>query len=527
MIRQQAIYLHNDYYADRPKYGIANRFTGLAAELNDDLYTVLKDPDTNTEDLPDFILQALSELGFGPQESGSDWWQKWQHHMLVVPAHVPAIYTLNTLPAKIYRVDPLFDCLLPRTAEPPTVVQDLLGPVHIDLLRFAEAEGCLRDFIDAHEYPPAEVLDGLLFLNDPNRQLIRLVDPKIFQSSLKAPYHFPYQNHLRTASATAPTGYYEGLDIDGLWNFDWIETTVAHSFREPNAMLGGQPFGAAFLSAVSSHKDVSGDAEILEVGGGSGQLAKALITHLPDEQKINYTLQDLSPKLLARQKQTLKGLGAISFHCANAEESLPKQDAYDLIISNEVIADLSMADAGPGQKTPEGCMAFIRNVVQALKPGGKAFITEFGNLASGNDCVHHLNHTEHSIHFGALIDFAESLNARAHAIPMAEFLGADSTTPLLCGQQEKYLTLRTMLRDVGHDLDFRAYDQSEFDDMLGKTIRRTGCGRLDFAPASDGLHFGPDLRQFLVLIIEKPTHATSGAQHHINKEQAARAGGAL
>lgn len=525
------VFLRNAFYPERSPYGVAHRFTGLAHELSPEMHAALHGDGGLAPDARAALLDIFGGLGFETVEEGSTdpdtWWHAWAHHRLVVPAHVPAVYTLKTAPVRLYRLETLIDCHLPRTAEAPKVVCEPLQAVHAALLRAAEAETCFGDFLRTTSFTPREIRDGLLYLSDPNRQMIRLVDPNIFSASLKAPWHFPFQNYIRATSATDPTAYYEGLEVDGLWNFDWVETTVAHSFRRPTAMLDGQAYGAAFLRAVARYADLRAVSDILEVGGGTGDLAGAFLSAFlgaaPKDHPLCYTLQDLSDRLLQRQKQALKSFDHVRYFHGNAEDALPGRDAFDVIVCNEVIADLRMTGAAGTVRTATGCFTFLENVLRALKPGGRAFISEFGGLVSGNRCVDHLNHTEHSTHFGALVDCAETLDARARVVSLAEFLGIDPQAPLLCGQHEKYLVIRSVLQDHGVDLDFRAYDRAEFDERFQTILSRIGCGRLDFQPACEGLHFGPDLRQFLVLIIEKPPRLTEPA-HAPGRQPDAMAG---
>ena len=84
--------------------------------------------------------------------------------------------------------------------------------------------------------------------------------------------------------------------------------------------------------------------EILEVGGGTGSFAAAFIKQAASLIDVDYHILDLSPALMKNQREVLAELLPESRHFQQdaTEFDLPGQ-SFDLIISNEVIADFPVA----------------------------------------------------------------------------------------------------------------------------------------------------------------------------------------
>ena len=86
--------------------------------------------------------------------------------------------------------------------------------------------------------------------------------------------------------------------------------------------------------------------EVLEVGGGTGSFARAFIKQAAslNATGVNYHILDLSPALMENQRKILSELLPESRHFQQdaTEFDLPGH-TFDLIISNEVIADFPVA----------------------------------------------------------------------------------------------------------------------------------------------------------------------------------------
>src|SRR5215216_6902757 len=86
--------------------------------------------------------------------------------------------------------------------------------------------------------------------------------------------------------------------------------------------------------------------EVLEVGGGTGSFARSFLQQAAslNGTSVNYHILDLSPALMENQRKVLAELLPESRHFQQdaTEFDLPDH-TFDLIISNEVIADFPVA----------------------------------------------------------------------------------------------------------------------------------------------------------------------------------------
>src|ERR1051325_8425040 len=138
---------------------------------------------------------------------------------------------------------------------------------------------------------------------------------------------------------------------DASWEFDQIEPTVNHSFRFPHEALGGLDYGSRFCVSTLRPEVVplmnrSPVLEVLEVGGGTGSFARSFIKQAAslNEAGVNYHILDLSPALMKNQRKILSEVLLESRHFQqNATEFELPDHAFDLIVSNEVIADFPVA----------------------------------------------------------------------------------------------------------------------------------------------------------------------------------------
>src|SRR6185295_1448470 len=120
--------------------------------------------------------------------------------------------------------------------------------------------------------------------------------------------------------------------------------------------LGGLNYGSRFCLATLTSEvvpllDQSRRLNVLEVGGGTGSFARSFMEQAlrlgSSDSKgvtINYHILDLSPTLMASQRKILSELLPESRHFQQdaTEFDLPGH-SFDLIISNEVIADFPVA----------------------------------------------------------------------------------------------------------------------------------------------------------------------------------------
>jgi SAM-dependent methyltransferase len=237
---------------------------------------------------------------------------------------------------------------------------------------------------------------------------------------------------------------------------------------------------------------------------------------------ISYAIVDLSPELLRHQRQVLSGSPqSVEFFEQDVHElNLPFQ--FDLILANEVIADLAVeevdpadsrhaaaapAEAGAAVLAGVGIHALLARLWRHLLPGGAAVLTEYGRLGGGPAQAAHLNHPEFAVDFADALVEAAAIGFRAEVVELEDFLSVDPGAMLLTGQQEHILCLNHVLRKFGGRLDYAARDRGGFLDDIENVVGADNLSGPSFAHLSDGLHFGPELRQFKVLILRKPTAA--------------------
>lgn len=301
---------------------------------------------------------------------------------------------------------------------------------------------------------------------------------------------------------------------DGTHHFDDRETTIAHAFGEPHPGLGGQRFGER-LYEVLEERGLPVDRPMIELGPGDGELAEAWLSRSRLPHGL-YTRVDIAPALLATQRARLPETREV---LASAT-SLPFPDrSVGMVICNEVIADLSAvpyeADQpldGPAfavearlrrYRLPPlegralynlGAWMLIEELARVLKPGGGAYLSEFGTLDEAPQETEQLDHPEVSIHFGYLQRVGRALGLDVQCVPMAELLRFDLRAQQL--SRHSYEGLRARFHKEQRRLSARAYTP----ETLHLPWRVEG---LQWVPLTD-LGPGPLVTRFYALLLRKP-----------------------
>jgi len=418
---------------------------------------------------------------------------------LSIPAHTPTLASVRADTTLLYRPQGLSCCRLPRDARVPRVVREQIDPRCGALLQSAEHQHPLGEAMDRLGLDPATALRLLAVLADPERQTIRLAAGTTAEADLRSQHHYPMQHFEPTGAIEPAAHHYEAGIVDAQFNFDWLEPTVAHAFRRPTAALDGRAYGAALFAAVEPWRALhEGICRVLEIGGGTGELALAFLQAARSAgaaDRIEYHILDRSPALLAAQRERLHAHGFEPIlRQGDAQRALPQGAHFDLVLVNEVISDFEVSD---GQQI--GARAFLQLLPTVLAPGGQALLIEYGALAAAPTRVEHLGHEEYSIDFGDLRDAAPAAGLGAEVLSLGALLGARWDTPMLVGQQERHLCLHAAFADHGASFESRVYDRDGFLQHYGELCRHLGLMRLSFSPLHEGHQFGPDLRQFLAL----------------------------
>lgn len=427
-----------------------------------------------------------------------------------------------------------------RLDELPEIIEEKLSPLAADILLMADGTKTLRQIFNELRVEDSEFRLAIDFLTSQERQLIKFT---LRLQDLGEPFSLVniiprnlYHSERKDGDAISEF-HLSGIE-DAAWEFDQIEPTVNHGFRFPHEALGGLDYGSRFCLATLKSEVVpllnnSPGLEVLEVGGGTGTFARAFLQQAGslNGTRLNYHILDLSPALMASQRKILSELLPESRHFQQdaTEFDLPDH-TFDLIISNEVIADFPVAsvqrekdgkwqgdgayyldryalsdkDAPDSLVVNAGVFRFIERAWKHLTPGGTLILSEYGSeqrypLASFN-----LNHDEFTIHFGHVVACATKVGFQCRLLTLKEFLNFDDEVLVLDGREEHLLCLNHVLTNYGEVLPYAVISKSDFEQRCQSIVEQTGLIGYSFSPLHKGFHFGPNIRDFLVLIMHKP-----------------------
>ena len=419
---------------------------------------------------------------------------------------------------------------------------------------------------DVNILQDSEFRAAIEFLTSQERQLIKLTSrseelAQPFTSVNIVPrnlYHSDrWDGHVRSPSREDIIDFHLLGIEDASWEFDLIEPTINHCFRFPHDALGGFDYGSSFCISTLRPEvlpllDQSRQLEVLEIGGGTGSFAKSFIeqaralgTSDANGTTVNYHILDLAPALMDSQRKVLSDLLPENRHFQqDATEFDMPGHMFDLIIANEVIADFPVASVrrktgnqhdtsnGPtasnngktwqgdgvyylekydlfDSNAPDsfvvnaGAFRFIERAWKHLRPGGTLILTEYGSEHRYPACSFHLNHDEFSIHFGHLAACAAKVGFQCRLTTLQEFLSFNDELLVLNGREEHILCLNQVLKNYGTTLPFAVISESQFEQQWEGIAEKIGLTGHSFAPVKNKYHFGPNIEEFLVLILNK------------------------
>jgi len=457
------------------------------------------------------------------------------------PIQNPAIaYRSKTGEWILVRTSMLHTVYSRRLDELPEIIEEKLSPVAAGILLKADGTKTLWQIYNELRVDDSEFRSAIDFLTSQERQLIKFT-PRL--EDLDEPFSLVniiprnlYHSERKDRDAIIDF-HLSGIE-DAAWEFDQIEPTLNHGFRFPHEALGGLNYGSRFCLATLRPEVVplinnSTALQVLEVGGGMGTFAQAFLQQAANLNgtTINYHILDLSPTLMASQRKILAELLPESRHFQQdaTEFDLPDH-TFDLIISNEVIADFPVASLQrnndgtwqgegayyldkydlPDRDAPDsfvvnaGVFRFIERAWKHLTPGGTLILSEYGSVQHYPAASFNLNHDEFTIHFGHVIACATKVGFQCRLLTLKEFLGFDDNVLVLDGREEHLLCLNHVLKNYGEVLPYAVISKSDFEQRCGGIVEETGLIGYSFSPLHKGFHFGPNLRDFLVLIMHKP-----------------------
>ncbi|HXQ69499.1 MAG TPA: class I SAM-dependent methyltransferase [Pyrinomonadaceae bacterium] len=412
----------------------------------------------------------------------------------------------------------------PKRDELPVVIEEQLSPLAAEMLLMADGTKTFREIFGGSR----EEREALEFLTIQERQLIKLTPRREDIDDPFSNVNIVPRNLYHSDRKDQPTiTDFHLRDIEEAnWEFDFIEPTVNHSFRFPHEVFGGLDYGSRFCLSTLRPEVVpllneSDHLEVLEVGGGTGSFARSFIKQA-NEIHLDYHILDLSPALMKNQRKLLSELLPESshFHQDATEFDLPGK-TFDLIVSNEVIADfpvasvegdgayyvekydLSNKDAPDSFVVNAGVFRFIEQAWKHLKPGGTLIVSEYGAEDRYPAASFNLNHDEYTIHFGHVAACAAKVGFQCRLLTLKEFLDLDDEVLVLNGREEHLLCLNHVLKNYGQALPYAVISKADFEKQAGGIVEQTGLIGYSFSPLRTGYHYGPNIRDFLVLIMNK------------------------
>jgi hypothetical protein len=485
----------------------------------------------------------------------------------VRPLQNPAVaYRSETGEMRLVRVSMAERVYSPKRDDLAAIIEEEMPPFAAEV--FLQANGtktlaeifgsiCKEDGENVLEH--AAFRTAIEFLTRQERQLIKftrhtedLNDP--YKPFNTVPRNFYHSSRWKAQPAAHDSKsiinfHREGIS-DASWEFDVIEPTLNHAFRFPSEALGGLDYGSRFCLATLKPEVVpllghSGPLEILEVGGGTGTFARSFIeqtlqlcaTSL-NGARPNYHIMDLSPALIAGQRRMLSELQPAIEHFEQdaTQFDLPGR-RFDLIIANEVIADFPLAAVqrnrhdetsengpewlGEGAQYVEkyqlsvesapasflvnaGVFQFIERAWRHLSRGGALVLSEYGSVSRYPVESFHLNHAEFSIHFGHVMECARVIGFQCRLQTLKEFLGIDDRVAVLSGRDEHLQCLNHVLEKHGMSLPFALISENDFEARFRKLADRIELAGVSFKPLLNKFHYGPNVDDFMVLIMNKP-----------------------
>lgn len=369
------------------------------------------------------------------------------------------------------------------------------------------------------------------------------------RTDLQPPYltsTMPYARHrpagadtpLAQQAAVSPRHYYEHDIADADEQFDHQETTLSHLLRVPHAALGGRTYGQAVIDALGQRGGLpAGRARVLEIGGGLGFFARAVVESLQGrELAVDYTIVELSPALAAKQRERCAGLPVQVIERDVLEAEL-EAGSYDLIFANEMVGDLEAVKLTRGQletlragsevpaeltlagrlirdyelpldDAPDefylltGALQLVEKLASALAPGGTGFITEFGERSQYPRLSTHLDHPELSIHFGWLEHLARRLSMTSELVFVMDLIELDRSLEGLATTRSYFRALAALLAEHGITLQKIGYTRPMFDELLAGKLDPATFGEVYFDKIEDRL-MGLVPHEFKALILKR------------------------
>jgi SAM-dependent methyltransferase len=262
---------------------------------------------------------------------------------------------------------------------------------------------------------------------------------------------------------------------------------------------------------------------VLEIGAGLGYVARDAIARLREAgREVSYTIVELSPALVAAQRERLAGVPGVSW-IAGDVLGVALDGGFDLILGNEMVGDLparqltradlgltadggmldrdklravspaaadlglTLDDAPDEFYLQTGALDLIVRIARWLAPGGTAVITEFGDSTAWPRLSTQLDHPELSTHFGLLAQAARGAGLTAAVEFVIDLLDFDRTLTGLATTRSHFRALRALAEASGVDLAKIGYTPELLAHAVGDKLDLSQIGELRWDKIEDRL----------------------------------------
>src|SRR5215813_13498475 len=556
-------FIESHLIANSSQYAVFHRLTGEIVEPATSIRSLLQTLKTghpislDREELSQYgpnglQIRTLIDKKFLVSD-GEDPLASFAHYLVVRPLQNPAVsYFDDCGNVWLVRLSMAERIYSPEPGRLPPISEEKIPPLAMDLFLAADGARTLCEIHAALRKQSEPLLEDqefratLDFLTKTEMQLVKLTSnadvlTNPFQPANLVPRNFYHSSKWPAGSAAGKSitdFHVEGIE-DAVWEFDLIEPTINHALRFPSELLGESDYGSRFCDAVLKQGLFSrtnrSELKVLEVGGGTGTFARSFIDRAQAMVgSLSYQILDLSPALAESQRQLLRDVQpAVTYSAQDATKFDLALQKFDLIIANEVIADfpvavverrsdgdnandlggdgsvyvakyrLSLADAPELFYVNAGVFQFLERAWKHLAPGGALILTEYGSESHYPVESSHLNHSEFSIHFGHVTQCAQRIGYECRLENLTEFLSIDDGILVLNGREEHIQCPNHVFEKYGVSLPFALFSEGDFKARFGDLAKRLRMTPIRFLPVRSNFHYGPNVSEFLTLILRK------------------------
>jgi SAM-dependent methyltransferase len=492
----------------RKRFAIINGLSGIPVEVNETEVELFSEH--RFDKLNQVTFNTLHRYGMlvGKKVNALKELEKYQSYRIHTPAFNPSVWLMNKKSLILF-MPPIGNRMMPKCHPERILKTRITSDFKIRLLKAAMEGQKLSELISiCQKRSLPQIVRDIKFLTARGRQLIRFVPSQVSFADLNSPANALYENieinpHYKLLTANK---YYKSK-VNSKNNFEYSETTINFSFRAESEALENFSYPVRLFKCLIDQRLIANaSSHILEIGAGYGHFANSILNYDLTKKISSYTIIDVSPVLVKKQKSLLRSHGKkVKFLISNFL-NYEICNRYDLIFCNEVISDLPFKvifSQGEKKIRYDGVQRFLKNIKAALKDRqSRAVVIEYGTFDSPVEIPAHLNHAEVGIDFKLVSQMARELELDAEVIPLKELLHPNNSVPMLIAQQEKMDCLNAAFKFAKlSPLEFRSYCYNEFYFSCKELIKDKTIGGIQFSDFDHGRYFGPSMDNFFTLIL--------------------------